>query len=203
MSGGPSELQRIFELARDGDSQAFGALLEHHRDYLQLLARLQIGRRLQSKADPADVVQEAFLDAHRQIGQFRGETLEEFAAWLRKIMAGHLAQLLRKYFSSAARDIRLELSIEQDLDSSSNAVYLASDCTGPSERVRKHEELTILAQMIEQLPADYRDVLILRQFEGLAFAEISQRLNRSVDSIQKLWVRGLQKLRQCMREKLK
>ncbi|MFO1064112.1 MAG: sigma-70 family RNA polymerase sigma factor [Pirellulales bacterium] len=200
MSDGETELLRALESARGGDTQALGQLLDAHREYLQLLARIQIGRRLQSKADPVDVVQDAFLDAHRQMPRFRGETLEEFAAWLRKILAGHLAQLVRKYLGSGARDVRLELSIEQELESSSNRVGLAGDCTTPSEALRQHEEQTLLARMIEQLPADYRDVLVLRQIEGLPFAEIAQRMERSVDSIQKLWVRGLQKLRELMRE---
>lgn len=201
MVDGDSQLVRALELARTGDNRAIGDILEAHRDYLLLLARIQIGRRLQSKADPLDVVQEAYLDAHRQLPNFRGQTLDEFGSWLRKILAGHLAQLVRRYLGSDARDVRLELSIEQELDSSSNPnPGLASECSSPSESLRRHEEFARLAQMIERLPADYRDVIILRQIEGLAFAEIAQRMERSLDSIQKLWVRGLQKLRELMRE---
>lgn len=201
MSDGDSQLARALQLARDGDNRAIGEILEAHRGYLLLLARIQIGRRLQSKADPLDVVQEAFLDAHRQMPQFRGQTLDEFGSWLRKILAGHLAQLVRRYLGSGARDVRLELSIEQELDSSSNPnAGLASEVSSPSESLRRHEELSLLAQLVERLPADYRDVLILRQIEELPFAEIAQRMDRSLDSIQKLWVRGLQKLRELMRE---
>ena len=201
MSDGDSELRRALELARSGDNQAIGEILDRHRSYLLLLARIQIGRRLQSKADPVDVVQDAFLDAHRQMDRFRGETLVEFSAWLRKILAGHLAHLIRHYLGNECRDVRLELSIEQELDSSSNGYSgLASNCSTPSDILRKHEEFTKLAQLVEKLQADYRDVVILRQIEGLSFSEIASRMDRSVDSIQKLWVRGLQKLRELMEE---
>ena len=65
----------LLRRARAGDDAALGALLEHYRAYLALLARLQIDHRLQGKADPADLVQETFLEAHRSFPRFRGETI--------------------------------------------------------------------------------------------------------------------------------
>ena len=64
----PVELLRR---ARTGDGPALGALLEGYRAYLTLLARLQIDGRLRGKADPADLVQETFLEAHRSFPGFR------------------------------------------------------------------------------------------------------------------------------------
>ena len=197
-------LVNALQNARDGDGTAIGEVLEGFRGYLTLLARIQIGRRLQSKVDPDDVVQETFFDAHRQWSAFRGESIEAVAAWLRTILAGQLAQLIRRYCVTEARNIRLEISIEQDLDSSSArlAQGLAGPGSSPSESVGRREELTILANMLERLPADYRTVILLRQIDGLSFGEISSRLGRSEDSIQKLWVRGLQALRVLMNQPL-
>jgi RNA polymerase sigma-70 factor, ECF subfamily len=129
-----SSIEDMLPLAKAGDLQAIGAVLDGFRTYMTLLARIQIGRQLQAKADPDDVVQEAFLDAYRQFGNFRGETVDELAAWLRKILAGHLAQLVRRYCATEARDVRLEYSIEQDLDSSSARLTrsLASPESTPS-----------------------------------------------------------------------
>src|SRR2546430_939962 len=83
--------------ARGGDDVALGQLLERYRAYLTLLARLQIGRRLQGKVDCADLVQEAFLEATRHFPQFRGLTEPELCAWLRQVLAGCLAHLVRHY----------------------------------------------------------------------------------------------------------
>src|SRR5262249_59912455 len=60
--GGPDP-ERLLRLARAEDGAALGQLLELYRGYLALLARLQIGRRLQGKVDAADLVQDTFLEA--------------------------------------------------------------------------------------------------------------------------------------------
>ncbi len=56
--------------------------------------------------------------------------------------------------------------------------------------------------MLSQLPEDYREVIVLRHLEELTFPEIAERLDRSVDSVQKVWVRALAKLRLLMGETL-
>src|SRR5438045_2970865 len=97
--------------ARSGSAAARGQLLELYTHYLTLLARLQIGRRLQGKVDAADLVQETFLRAHRDFAQFRGNTEAELLGWLRGILAANLAQLVRRYFGTRARDVRLEAAV--------------------------------------------------------------------------------------------
>src|SRR3954447_24892393 len=102
---------RVLELlakARSGDTTALGSLLELYRGYLTLLARTQIGRRLQGKADAADLVPETFLQVHQHIGVFRGTSEAEFLAWLRTILAGILSNHVRHYLGTQQRDARLE-----------------------------------------------------------------------------------------------
>ena len=110
--------ESLLALARAGEGAALGQLLEQHRGYLALLARLQIGRRLQGKVDASDLVQETFLEAHRNFGLFRGSNETAFVGWLRQILATNLAQSCRHYFGTQRRDVRLEretvwLSFEQ------------------------------------------------------------------------------------------
>src|SRR5437660_6179338 len=61
--------EQLLRRARTGDTHVLGKLLELYRNYLELLARLQIGRRLQGKVDPSDLVQETFLEAYAAFAQ--------------------------------------------------------------------------------------------------------------------------------------
>src|SRR5262249_7948754 len=112
----PSDL---LGLARDGDTEALGRLLELYRNYLSLLARVEIGRRLQSKVDPGDLVQDTFLEAQRDFAQFQGTTEKELAGWLRQILISNLLNLVRHYLGTQQRDVRLERALAADVDSSS------------------------------------------------------------------------------------
>jgi RNA polymerase sigma-70 factor (ECF subfamily) len=176
-----------------------GQLLELYHNYLLLLARVQIGRRLQSKVDAADLVQETFLEAHRHFAQFRGTTEGELVSWLRHILAANLANLVRHY-CTRRRDIRLERELAAELDQSSRLLdegFVAQGST-PSQRAAHREQAVLLADALRQLPDDYREVLILRHLEELSFPELARRLGRSVGSVQKLWVRGLADLRRVL-----
>ena len=179
---------------------AWGELLESYRDYLTLLARVQIGRRLQGKVDPGDVVQETFLEAHRQIAQFRGTSKAEFLAWLRRILAGQIALLVRRYFGTKGRDLKLEQELAVQLDQSSQMMDggLAASGSTPSQHASRREQAVLLANALSKLPVDYREVIVLRHLEGLPFAEVAGRMGRSEDSVQKLWVRALGSLRESM-----
>ena len=77
----------LLRLARRDPAQALGPLLERYRHYLQLLARLQIGRQLRGKVDASDVVQEVFLEAHRHFYRFAGSEEAQLACWLRNARA--------------------------------------------------------------------------------------------------------------------
>src|SRR5947207_6824543 len=116
-----SEPEQLLAQAKAGNSAALGRLLERYRAYLGVLARVQIGRRLQGKVDESDMVQEACLGAHRDFGQFRGTTEPEFAAWLRQILASLLANLVRHDQGTQRRDVRLERHLADDLNQSSQA----------------------------------------------------------------------------------
>ncbi len=192
--------EHLLEEARGGDAAAVGRLLEYYGRYLALLARLQIGQRLQGKVDPADLVQETFLDAHRHFANFRGTTEGEFIGWLRQILAAKFADLLRHYLGTNGRDIRLEREIREAIDRSSILLDrgLIAPQSSPSQQAARREQAVLLADALAQLPENYREVIVLRHLEGLTFPEAARRMERSVDSVEKLWMRALVQLRKIM-----
>lgn len=195
----PEELIRE---ARAGTETALGGLLELYRNYLRLLARVEIGRRLQGKVDASDLVQETFLEAHRNFAQFQGTAEPQFVRWLRQILAHRAANLVRHYFGTQGRDIRLEQELAADLENSSRLmnIDLVGSLTSPSQQAVQREQSVLLADALERLPVHYRDVLVLRHIEGLTFPEVAERMGRTQDSVEKLWLRALASLRQAFGE---
>jgi RNA polymerase sigma-70 factor (ECF subfamily) len=194
------DAEQLLGLARAGSIPALGQLLELYRDYLTLLARLQISRRLQSKVDSADLVQETFLQAHAHFAGFRGTTEGELVSWLRQILATTLANLVRYYCGTQRRDVRLERDLAAELDESSRALdrALLAGHTSPSQRAAHREQAVLLANALARLHPDYREVIILRHLEGLKFAEVARRLGRTLDSVKKMWTPALAELRSAL-----
>jgi len=191
------DVRRLLQQARAGDNPALGQLLESYHGYLRLMARIEIGRKLQGKVDASDIVQEAFLHAHRQFPNFQGDAEAQFVLWLKTILAGTLANVVRRYLGTQARDLRLEREFEADLDQSSCALagMLVDPHSSPSQQVARGEQTILVAAALGRLPPDYQTVLVLRHLEGLTFSQIAERMGRSVDSVEKLWLRGLTKLK--------
>ena len=192
--------ESLLTLAKLGDGPALGRLLALYANYLALLARLQVGRKLQVKVEASDVIQETFLEAHRGIGQFQGSTEREFIAWLRRIFAGVLSNQVRRYFGTRRRDVRLERELDDELDQSSMALNpgLIASQSSPSQQASRREQAVLLADALNALPEDYREVIILRQLEDLPFAEVAERMDRTENSVKNLWARALGRLRRLM-----
>jgi RNA polymerase sigma-70 factor (ECF subfamily) len=194
-----SEPDRLLEEARGAGD--VGRLFDLYRSYLKTLARIQMGGRLAGKLDASDVVQEVFLRASTRFEQFQGTTEQEFLAWLRKVLATVLSNLVRQYHGTQQRDPRLERELDHGLDHTSRILRrtLAAAEPSPSEHVARKELAVLFADALEQLPDHYREVILLRHIEELPFPEIAARMNRSVDSVKKLWPRALARLRQLTR----
>jgi RNA polymerase sigma-70 factor (ECF subfamily) len=197
MGTAESEVERMLRRAQGGDTQVRGQLLETYRNYLRLLARLQIDRRLQGKLDASDLVQETFMKAYRGFDQFRGHTEAELLAWLRKLLATTLTDLAHRRYGRQRRDVRLEQRLAADLDRSSAALdrALVAGQSSPSEQAVHREQAVLVADALDQLPEHYREVLVLRHLEGLSFAEVAKKMGRSLGAVEKLWMRALARLR--------
>lgn len=176
-------------------------LLEQHRGYLMLLARLNLDARLRAKVDPCDVVQQTLLEAHRSASGFRG-TGPQLTAWLRSILACQLARTVRD-LRRDKRDAARERSLQAALDESSARLdaFLAADQSSPSQQAQRNERAVRIAAALENLPSDQREALVQHYYEDRPVKEVAEVMTRSAASVAGLLQRGLKALRQQLAEK--
>ena len=175
--------------------------LEQYREYLRLLARLQIDPRVRGKVDPSDVVQETLLKAHGRRDQFRGTTDAELAAWLRQILANQLGEALRR-FTRQQRDVGLERSLQAAVEESSARLerWLAVEDESGGQRAMRDEQLLRMGEALATLPEDQRAAVEMRYLEGVSVARIGERMGRTEASVAGLLRRGLDRLRELLKE---
>jgi RNA polymerase sigma-70 factor, ECF subfamily len=189
----------LLERARSGDREAFGQLLTQYHNYLRLMARALVGGTLKLRLDTSDLVQEAYLEAHRDFPQFLGSNEAELLSWLRRILARNIADSAR-HQEAGVRDHRRHRSLESLLEQSGLSVQgaLAATATTASAVANRRERAVLLADAIEGLPADYREVVILRNLEGLKFEEVATRMARSSGAVRMLWARAIERLSESL-----
>jgi RNA polymerase sigma-70 factor (ECF subfamily) len=173
--------------------------LEGYREYLRLLARLQLPPELLGQVDASDVVQQVLLKAHERRHQFRGRSAGEQAAWLRAILATTLTDALRRAGREHAAFGR---SVEAALEESSSRLeaWLADCQSPPGRQAERNEQLQQLGEALSRLPDDQRLALELRHLRGWPVAAISQHMQRTTAAVAGLLRRGLKALREQLRE---
>jgi RNA polymerase sigma-70 factor (ECF subfamily) len=128
-------------------------------------------------------------------------------AWLRTIVGRHVQDAVEQHLLAEKRDVRREVSmsrIGRPLEESAARLeeLLTDKMRTPSEYAVRHEQEIMLADALAELPDDYRDVIVLRQIEGLAFDEIARRMQRSAGAARMLWLRALSHLRESLEKRV-
>jgi RNA polymerase sigma-70 factor (ECF subfamily) len=197
-----SDFSDLLDRARAGDPEVRQELLERFRNYLTLLASMRTNPKLQAKFDQSDLVQETMIQANHKFSKFRGTSEPELAGWLRAILGKKQSLLARHYLGTAGRDPRLERQLQAGLDQSSMqlAQALVAGDTSPSLGAARREQAVLLADALAQLPDHYRDVVVLHHVEGHTMREVAQAMDRTVESVKKLWARAMVQLRKQLRE---
>jgi RNA polymerase sigma-70 factor, ECF subfamily len=183
--------------AKGGDGSALGRLLERYRNYIGLLVRLQVVRHRRN-LDIDDLLQDIRLEIYRKSERFQGISEGDFLGWLRRVTGTVLASHLRRDLTTQRRDLPFERLLAVELDQSSLA--LSESLASSSQSVFGHgaargNQAVLLADALQELPADYREVIILRQLEGLHFPDVACRLGRTEDCVKGVWLRALARLR--------
>jgi len=188
-------------LERPGDPDALGVWLEQYRRYLLLVANRELDAEIRPHLAPSDVVQDTLTDAWRGFDRFKGECEEELLAWLRVILLHNIVDAVNRFRRTAKRDIKREIPLEELLspgshfgDGGASRLPLIANQPSPSTTAAAAEEKQIIYQALAQLPAHYSQVVRMRNFEYLSFAEIGAQLGISDDAARKTWERAIRSL---------
>jgi RNA polymerase sigma-70 factor (ECF subfamily) len=190
----------LLERARLGNTEALGQVLQLYRNYLTILATTQLDRRLRRRVNPSDLVQDAMLAAHTDFAAFRGRSERELLAWLRQILINCLHHVVETHLRAKMRDMRREISVEEvgatlDRSACNFAQMLADHGPSPSAPVLQRERAVALADQLSRLPPQYRDVIVLRNLQGLSFEEVADRMDRKPGTVRMLWLRAIEKFK--------
>lgn len=172
-----------------GDKRAFELLVEK---YQRRISRL-LSRMIRDPSDIEDVAQEAFIKAYRALPNFRGESA--FYTWLYRIAINtaknHFAAQGRRAPTVVANDI-------EDHESGEDALRLSDTATPDSLYQSKQVGLAV-NRAIDQLPADLRTAIVLRELEGLSYDEIAAAMNCPVGTVRSRIFRAREAIAQELR----
>jgi RNA polymerase sigma-70 factor (ECF subfamily) len=170
-------------LARDGDSEAFRALVERHSRAVYRLAHRMTG----STRDAEDVVQETFLKAYKQLGRF--ESRANFSTWLHRIAVNCSIDLIR------ARPHRESGHDGADLDQFGADDRVHAGQASPERLMLSSEVQARITGAMSGLSQMERASFVLRHFEGQSIDEISRALGLKVNATKHSIFRAVKKMR--------
>ena len=178
------EERRIIAQVCAGDANAFEALVVAYQKQVYNLALRTVG----NEEDAADMTQEVFLRAYRALGTFRGES--KFSVWLYRLTTNVCIDFLR----SRRRHPTVSLTASEDDDEQPQFDLPADERTSPEQQLTRSEMRRAVARGLDSLPDDARRILILRELNGLSYAEIGKVLHLEAGTVKSRLFRARRKL---------
>lgn len=176
----------LVQAAKKGDVGAFEQLVKKYdRNIFRIAQHITHNRE-----DAEDVLQDAFLKAYTNLGQFQGNS--KFYTWLVRIAVNESLMRLRK----RRRDNTVSLDEDVETDESSMPRDIPDWAPSPEQLYKQSELNDILSKTIQGLPASFRTVFVLRDVEGLSTEETAEMLNLSVPAVKSRLLRARLQLRE-------
>jgi len=188
--------QKLVLMAKEGDQAALNKLFAVYGERIRRILRLRMGGELRSKLESMDLVQDAFVSALRDLGNFTYQNEGDFLRWVSRIAENRLRDNIDQLHANK-RDIRKEIPLTTNRTSTQDT-YIATnepvDATTPSVIISKREHLDKLEKAIEGLKPEYREVILLMKIEGLSYKEAADKLGKSPDAVRMLLSRAMSEL---------
>jgi RNA polymerase sigma-70 factor (ECF subfamily) len=198
----PDSSDALLSRARTGDRVALSELFAVHAPRLARMVSLRLDNSLGRRLEPADIVQDALIEATRRFPEWCAQERYPFSVWLRLLTAQTLQATVRDHHREK-RDVareEAEPSAYSALTAARAADWLLSTHTSPTQAARRMElRERVLAALEELGPLD-REVLVLRYFEQLSNEDAAAELGIDPAAASKRFARALQRIRPALRE---
>jgi RNA polymerase sigma-70 factor (ECF subfamily) len=186
-----SQRQALLDQAQAGSRKAHAALLTSYWPMMKVYFGRRLSPKLAAKENEFDLAQKAALHAWCGFERFVGRELAKYRAWLTRICERVFAALLRRFEPGSKRDLAREETLDDmTLDAGGQRAWGRRQ-PSPDEIVAVLEAAGQLQSAVDELPPDERQIVTLRLYGKLAFAEIARRLGMSNDAIERLYRRAL------------
>lgn len=177
------ETAELLDRAKGGSSEALNYLYDRCAGRLLALIRLRLGRDLRARLESRDILQATLLKSLQHLKDLEGAETHSLMAWLARI-AEHEIRDRADYFGRQRRDAAREVPIEDE------ALPPALTRSALS-RLILDERAERLEAALESLTPEHREVILLRKFEELSFAEVGRRMGRGDDAARMLLARAM------------
>ena len=189
---------------RAGEDHAFADLFSRHRGRLKQMLEFRLDRRLRGREDSSDILQQVYIDAHKNISSYLKRPQLSFYVWLRQLTSQRLIDVYRRHMKAERRDVRQEISIDKSnsgVTSASMAIQLAALMPTPSQVAMQAEMIAQIESSLQSMDSLDREILALRHFEELRNSEVAEVLGIKEAAASNRYVRALTRLRETL-EKL-
>ena len=183
----------LVQAAKAGDISAFEQLVKRYdRNVFRIAQHITHNRE-----DAEDVVQDAFLKAYENLGQFQGQS--KFYTWLVRIAVNEALMKLRR------RRTDKIVSLDQDIETEEDTMprEIADWAPNPAQLFDQGQLREILSKTIQGLPPSFRTVFVLRDVEGLSTEETAEALDLSIPAVKSRLLRARLQLRERLNKYFK
>jgi RNA polymerase sigma-70 factor, ECF subfamily len=178
----------LVRAAQHGDLDAFNRLVLYYQDLVFNLTFHMLG-----ESEPAeDAAQIAFISAYRNLGGYRGGS---FKAWLLRIASNACYDELRRRQRRPTTPLEPVNEDDEELES---PAWIADSGDSPEKAVERHELQAAIQHCLDNLPLDFRSVVVMVDIQGLDYDEAAQAIRKPIGTIKSRLARARQRLRDCL-----
>ena len=189
--------EQLLSRARQGDQRALGDLFQTYFQRLYNIVRFRMDARIKRRVDPADIVQETFLEASKRFPQYIESSEMSFFSWLRFLAKQRLLQVHRFHLMAQGRDAAKETHSMATGESPCTLSSIATNYSCPSLQAIRDETRLQVMQALNALDETDRQVLTLRHYEQLGNGTIAMMLGISKTAASNRYIRAARRLKQA------